>query len=174
MSLPKIVIRPELPAEFAEIHAFVKTAFETAKVSNGEEQDYVDRWRASQGYLPDLALVAIEDDRIVGHVMLTRTSIATADGPREVLLLAPLSVALSHRCQGLGARLVEAVHARAAAAGHTGVVLVGDPAYYGRFGYRRSADVGIDNVDGIPAEYVLAHALVPGGLDGLAGRIDFF
>ena len=69
-------IRPETPADFAEIHALVKTAFEPAKVSNGDEQNFVDRLRAGPTYSAELALVAVEDGEIVGHVMLTTTAIA--------------------------------------------------------------------------------------------------
>ena len=173
MTPPAIEIRPERPYEFAEIHDFVKTAFETAKVSNGDEQNFVDRLRAGPDYLPDLARLAVDGDRIVGHVMLTRTRLATAVGAREILLLAPLAVALDHRRAGLGERLTRDVLARAAAAGFTAVILVGDPAYYERFGFRRSTDLGIANTDGIPDPYVQALELVPGALAGGPATISF-
>ena len=173
MNAREIEIRPEMPADFAEIHALVKTAFETAKVSNGDEQNFVDRLRASSDYLPDLALVAIEDDRIVGCVMLTRTSIVTAAGPREILLFAPLAVDLAHRSAGLGARLTREALERGRAAGFDAVTLVGDPAYYGRFGFRPTTDFGVDNTDGIPSQYVQMLELVPGALAGVGGTITF-
>lgn len=173
MSAETIAIRPEAPAEFAEIHGFVQTAFATAKVSNGTEQDFVDELRASPGYLADLALVAMAGGRVVGHVMLTRKTIATATGPREILLLAPLAVALERRGKGIGARLVETVFERARAAGFDAVVLVGDPAYYGRFGFRTSTEFGIANTAGIPDIYVQIAELVPGALAGISGTVDF-
>jgi putative acetyltransferase len=168
-----IEIRPERAEDHAAIRAFVKTAFETAKVASGTEQDFVDRLRASPDYCPDLALVAVAGERIVGHVMLTTTAIATAAGPRQILLLAPLAVALDRRRRGLGARLVAAASARARAAGHDAIVLVGDPTYYARFGFRRSTEFGIDNTAGIPDVYVQVAELVPGALAGAAGTIDF-
>lgn len=175
MSSTTALLRPERPADAAEIHDFVKIAFETAKVSDGTEHDFVDRLRASEGYLPDLALVAVEAacGPIVGHVMLTRTAITTPAGPREILLLAPLAVALDHRGRGLGARLVEDGLAKAIAAGFDAVVLVGDPAYYGRFGFRSSVEFGVTNINGIPDAYVLMKELVPGSLSGLSGTIGF-
>lgn len=173
MNEPKIAIRPEMPAEFGEIHAFVETAFSTAEVSNGDEQNFVDRLRASADYLPNLALVAIEGDVVVGHVMLTRTTIDTESGPREILLLAPLAVERTHRRRGLGARLTQEVLARARAAGHDAVALVGNPAYYGRFGFRASTDFGVDNTQGIPGRYVQMLELVPGALVGTRATITF-
>lgn len=173
MTTETIILRPERPSDHAEIHAFVKTAFETAKVSSGTEQDFVDTLRASSGWLPDLALVAVEGGRIVGHVMLTRKTIDTTTGPREVLLLAPLAVALDHRDRGLGARLTRTVLDAARADGFDAVLLVGDVAYYGRFGFRTSTDFGITNTAGIPDVHVLMTELVPGALAGLSGTVDF-
>jgi len=173
MSEPAITIRPEAAADHAAIHAFVETAFQTAKVASGTEQDFVDGLRASPGYLPELALVAVADDGIVGHVMLTRTAIDTDAGRREILLLAPLAVALGERGRGLGARLTNTVIERARARGFDAVILVGDPAYYGRFGFRASTDFGVRNGSGIPDQYVQILELVPGALDGVAGTITF-
>ena len=51
----------------------MKLAFETAHVSNGEEQDFVNQLRAEGNYIPRLALVAEEDGKLIGHIMLTRT-----------------------------------------------------------------------------------------------------
>ena len=173
MSEPTIGIRPEMPVEFDEIHALVKTAFETARVSNGDEQNFVDRLRAGDDYLADLALVAIEGDRLVGHVMATRTAIDTAEGRRAILLFAPLAVDPDHRRRGLGSRLTREVLARGRAAGFDAVTLVGDPAYYGRFGFRPTTDFGIDNTNGIPAQYAQMLELVPGALTGVGGTITY-
>jgi putative acetyltransferase len=168
-----IAIRPERPSDFAEIHTFVRTAFETAKVADGNEQCFVDRLRASGGYLPDLALVATDGDRIVGHVMATRTAIDTPAGRREILLFAPLAVAADHRRKGLGARLTREVLERGRAAGFDAVTLVGDPAYYGRFGFRPASDFAVDNTNGIPGQYVQMLELVPGALAGVSGTITY-
>ena len=67
-----MIIRQEKPDEFKNIYDLVKTAFQTAKVANGKEQDYVDKLRASGNYIPKLALIAEVDEKLVGHIMLTR------------------------------------------------------------------------------------------------------
>ncbi len=138
-----MIIRQETEKDFDDIHELVKEAFQTAKVSNGEEQNFVRRLRAGQGYIPDLALVAEEGGKLIGHIMLTHTEIVQKTGVYPLLLLAPLCVSLVHRGKGLGERLIEDACARAAAFGARAVILVGDPAFYGRFGFERAALHGI-------------------------------
>jgi putative acetyltransferase len=165
-------IRPENPGEFAAIHAFVKAAFATARRSDGDEQDFVDRLRAGGGYIPELALVAEDEGRLIAHLMLTRLTIETKRGPHPALLLAPVSVAAERRNEGVGTRLVDEALRRAAEKGHTAVFVVGDPSYYGRFGFVPSVDFGIANASGIGEAYVMALPLAPGGLRDAAGTLS--
>lgn len=166
-----MLIRPERPNEFARIYRLVETAFATAKVSEGDEQDFVDRRRASADYIPELALVAEEEGGLVGHIMLTRTFVTTAAGRRPLLLLAPVCVALERRSRGVGARLIAEALRRARGLGHAAVVLVGNPAYYSRFGFKPSVEFGIANTNGIPNPNVMALELAAGALTDAAGSI---
>lgn len=160
-----MIIREETPPEYGRIHRLVETAFRTARVKEGDEQDYVERLRATAGYIPELALVAQAGDELIGHVMLTRIRLKTDDG-RDVrsLLLAPLSVLLEHRSRGVGAALVREALRRAGLMGYEAVFLVGDPGYYNRFGFRAAAEFSVSCSESIPARYVLAMELVPGSL----------
>jgi predicted N-acetyltransferase YhbS len=168
-----MLLRQEQEAEFPLIYDLVKTAFETARVSNGEEQNFVARLRAGGNYIPELALVAEEEGKLIGHIMLTRTFVETAAGRQPLLLLGPLAVALERRRQGLGSRLVQQALRLAQARGHTAVVLVGDPAYYSRFGFQPANHFEISNTNGIPDGNVLLYELVPGALGDLQGTISF-
>ena len=167
-----IIIRQEKQDEFKQIYDLVKIAFQTAKVSNGKEQDFVNQLRSSSGYIPELALVAEENDKLIGHIMLTRNYITTISCSKETLLLAPLSVALEYRNKGVGSKLINKSFELAKSMGYKSVVLVGDPAYYSRFGFKKSADLGIRHLQNIPEEYVLTCELVPGALYGISGTID--
>jgi putative acetyltransferase len=166
-------IRTEEPGDYETIYGLVKDAFATAKVSNGTEHDFVGRLRAAPGYLPELALVAESDGGIVGHIMLTKTCIATDSGQVETLLLAPLAVALPYQRQRVGSRLVSEALARAKSAGYRSVFVVGDPAYYGRFGFKASVGYGIGNAPGVPDAYVMALELIPDALAGCEGRVTW-
>jgi len=167
-----MIIRKETEADFSRIYDLVKVAFQTAQVSNGKEQDFVDQLRSGPTYIPDLALVAEEDGALLGHIMLTETSIANGEGTHETLFLGPISVLLEHRRRGIGSRLIRESFMLAREMGYTSVVLVGDPAYYHRFGFRSSVDFGIRHAQEIPPEYVMACELVPGALSGVSGTFD--
>jgi predicted N-acetyltransferase YhbS len=168
-----LVLRPEQEADFPAIYDLVRVAFQTARVSSGDEQNFVNRLRAGGNYIPALALVAADKGGLVGHIMLTRTCIDTAVGDQPLLLLGPLAVVLARRGAGLGSQLVREALRRAEAMGYTTVILVGDPAYYSRFGFEPSSHFGISNTNGIPDANVLAYELVSGALRHLEGAISF-
>lgn len=169
-----MLIRPETPADFPALYQFIKTAFETARVSDGTEQDFADKLRAGANYVPQLALVSEEDGQITGHVMLTKTKIQTPDGNGQIaLILAPLSVLQAKRGKGLGALLVREAFKRARALGYGACFLAGDPAYYGRFGFEAMSRFGLTCKQDIPSRYALACELLPGALKNAAGTVDF-
>ena len=72
-----MTIRQATPKDFDAIYSLVKTAFQTAKVSDGGEQDFVLKLRKGS-YIPELELVAEEDGVLIGHIMLTGASIREA------------------------------------------------------------------------------------------------
>ena len=131
-------IRQATMADYPAIYQLVETAFKTARVSDGTEQDFVENLRKSDNYLPELELVAEVEGVLVGHVMLTKQVIHTASGQRAALLLAPLCVAFDYRNQGIGRQLMTAVFERAVALSHDGAFLVGDPNYYREYGLRHA------------------------------------
>ncbi len=56
--------------------------------------------------------------------------------------------------------------------GYTSVILVGDPAFYHRFGFKAAANFGIKHTQNIPDENVMACELVPDALCGISGIIE--
>lgn len=166
-------IRPETKTDYQTIYDLVQTAFKTAKVSSGDEQNFVNCLRAGANYIPELALVAEEDGKLLGHVMLTNTTIKTEQGVFPLLLLAPLAVVLDQRGKGVGGRLLEDACSRARGLGHRAVILVGDPAYYQRFGFKAAETFGIANTNGIPGPYVMVRELVTEALSDKRGTIEF-
>ena len=133
-----VTIRPETGTDHAAIAEIVQRAFGSAA-----EARLVEAIRASPQYLTDLALVAVEDDRVLGHVMISRCRIVDVDTERDIVMLSPLAVDPDHQGRGIGGALVRAVCRRADATGEPLVVLEGDPGYYSQFGFEPAAGHGI-------------------------------
>ena len=175
MTIRSFSIRRETPEDFPEIYSLIRTAFETAKVKDGDEQDFTDRLRASEGYIPELGLVAERDGKLIGQILFTRNFVERPDGSRfETLLVAPLSVLLEYRDRGVGSALMREGFRLARESGYTSAFLCGDPDYYERFGFRSSAGFGIHSKSGIPPQFTLAVELEPDALKGVTGVIDAY
>ncbi len=81
------------------------------------------------------ALVATVERSVVGHIAMSPLRIVAPDGESAALALAPLAVDPPHQRRGIGAALVRATLDRARTLGESLVFVLGDPAYYGRFGF---------------------------------------
>ena len=128
------MIRPETAEDAGPIDAVIEAAF-----GQRDEADLVRALRDDAAWLPDLSLVAVEGPLLVGHIALTR---ATVDGA-STLALAPLSVHPDHQRLGIGSALVGEALRRAGEGAESAVIVLGDPAYYGRFGFRPARYLGI-------------------------------
>ncbi|MCL2382903.1 MAG: N-acetyltransferase [Oscillospiraceae bacterium] len=160
----EVLVREAESNEYEAIHDLVKRAFETAPVSDGDEQDYVLYLRASERHIFELELVAEDDDIIIGHIMLTKTKIETNEKVIQELLLSPISVQLEYRNKGVGKLLVKESFEIAKRLGYSAVFVVGDPEYYLRFGFKQTTNFGIKNKSDIEEKYVMACELHEGYL----------
>jgi putative acetyltransferase len=125
-----VLIRPEADADADVIRTLTAAAF-----GRPEEATLVDELRAGPDWLPRLSLVAVSPHgEITGHVLCTRGHVDHA----PVLGLGPLSVRPDHQRSGVGSALMHAVLGAADALGEPLVALLGDPAYYVRFGFQLS------------------------------------
>lgn len=124
-------IRQEKERDFERVYDVVKTAFETTEHSDGAEQDLVVKLRKSGSFIPELSLVAVSDDKIVGHILFTKIKI----GELTALALAPLAVLPEYQRQGIGSALIAEGHKIAARLNYDYSVVLGSNRYYPKFGY---------------------------------------
>ncbi|MGO4726353.1 MULTISPECIES: GNAT family N-acetyltransferase [unclassified Inquilinus] len=155
----EILIRDEAPPDFEAIRVLVAEAFGGRPYSNRREHLLVDALRDAGAMT--LALVAEDRGGVVGHVAFSPVRI---DGRLQGWYgLGPLAVLPDRQGEGIGQALVRAGLARLAPLGARGCVLLGDPAFYGRFGFAVQPQL---RLDGVPPEYFMALALdglVPAG-----------
>jgi putative acetyltransferase len=124
-------IRPERPGDTAAIRQIVEEAFSTKSFSDGSEGAIIDALR-NDGDLT-LSLVAEEAGEVVGHVAFSPVRIGADHG--GWFGLGPIAVRPDQQRQGIGSRLIRSGLEVLNEQGAAGVVLIGDPAYYTRFGF---------------------------------------
>lgn len=120
-------IRPEAPADFAVI-----TCVHDAAFGGSAEGELVAKLRRSGDLV--LSLAAGVNGEIIGHVAFSRLRISEGPSVRAISL-APVAVLPAHQRQGIGTALIERGLQVLREAGETLVIVLGDPAYYGRFGF---------------------------------------
>jgi len=170
-----VMIRRELPEDIEAIRAVTAVAFRGAEHSappvepGGDpgEATLVSWLREDAGWIPELSLVAAEDGLVVGHVIATRAHV----GAQPALGLGPLSVLPHRQKAGFGAALMHAVLGAADALDEPLVGLVGDPAYYRRFGFVSAQSVGIAAPDSSWGDYFQVRTLTRYG--GQTGRFQY-
>ncbi len=137
-----VKIREEEPGDASIIEAITLAAFSNAAHTVHAEHHIVNALRRS-GALT-ISLVAELDGVLVGHVALSPVSIS--DGSVHWFGLGPISVLPVHQRRGVGSALMRAVLAALRQRGTHGCVLLGDPGYYGRFGFRATPDLVLPGV----------------------------
>jgi putative acetyltransferase len=157
-------IRAERAADAAAVREVVIAAF-----GRDDEARLVTALHA--GSHVRVARVAETQGAVVGHVLLSRLVIRAAHGVVEALALAPLSVAPARRHRGIGTALVRDALGTARAHGHGIVVVLGEPAYYGRFGF--AADRAASLAAPFPRHAFQALELIAGALAGVAGPVEY-
>lgn len=139
---PGVLIRRETAGDIAAVRAVTAAAFARPGQpgQTPSEATLVDELRTGPAWLPALSLIAADPSgTVIGHVLATRGHVESA----PALGLAPLSVHPDHQGHGVGSALVHAVLGAADAMDEPLVAVLGDPAYYQRFGFRPSADYDI-------------------------------
>lgn len=170
-----MLIRREVSEDIGSIRAVTAAAFRGIEHSappvdsTGDpgEATLVSWLRADVGWIPALSLVAVEDGAVVGHVVATRAYV----GDLPVLGLGPLSVLPRRQRAGVGTALMHAVLGAADAREESLVGLLGDPAYYRRFGFVPARSIGISAPDASWGDYFQVRPLTR--YDGRTGQFRY-
>jgi putative acetyltransferase len=126
------------------------------------EADLMDRLREHGAVVVELVAVEagrVAGDRVVGHIAFSRLWIENGQRLSPAIALAPLGVHPDFQNQAIGSALIESGHTRLRELKERLSVVVGDPAFYARFGYSREAAAGFATT--YQADYVTALALSP-------------
>lgn len=152
-------IRPATVTDYAAVRELLRAAFD-----QDFEANLVEALRESKD--ARLEYVAILDGHMAGHLLLSKMA-----SPSGCLGLAPVAVAPDRQAQGIGSALIRAAISWASRGRWNAIFLLGDPAYYGRFGFSVSACSEFDTI--YPAEYMHVLPLRSGALDELDRKIVY-
>lgn len=166
-----IQLRHEIPDDIAAIEAVTIAAFADAPHTSHTEQVIVRALRAASELT--LSIVAEEQGQIIGHVALSPVTITDDHGNKTAgwYGLGPISVLPQRQGQGIGSHLMEQALSELRAMHAAGCVLLGDPAYYARFGFQAHAGL---QLPGVPPGYFMALALHGPVPEGIAHYSDAF
>lgn len=156
-----VLIRPESAGDVSEIGDINVEAFRDHPISQQTEHLIVDALRAADAL--DVSLVAAQAGRVIGHIAFSKAGVGASGS--GWYLLGPVAVLPRFQGRGIGSALIEAGLAELRARDAAGCVLVGDPGYYGRFGFVTFPDL---MYEGVPHQYVLA---LPFSDDAPSGHI---
>lgn len=168
MSDMSIVIRQEKATDYPAVYNVHTKAF-----GRKDEARLTDRLRLSDIFIPELSLVAICDNELVGHIMFTEVSVVDDDRETVSLSLAPMAVIPVMQREGIGSLLVNSGLSKARELGYESVIVLGHREYYPRFGFEPTNKWGIKAPFNVPDHVFMGLELVEGAFSGVRGIVRY-
>lgn len=163
-----VKIIPETEAHFEAIKQIHDSAF-----AHESEGRLVHALRRNHEFLPELSLVALKGDVIVGHILFFPILVEHNQDHFQTLALAPMGVHSDYQKQGIGKELIEAGLEQAKKAGYKSVIVLGHPEYYKKFGFTPASQWNIQAPFEVPDEAFLAIELEDGALKQVQGIVVY-
>lgn len=162
-------VRAERPSDHPQVFEAVERAF-----GRPDEAHLVEALRRSPAFVPELSLVAVEGDAVVGYILFSRIAVSDgAERKEDALALAPLAVLPERQRSGIGSMLVRRGLAEARGLGHKAVIVVGHPSYSPRFGFTPGEPLGIRPPFVVSPGAFMVLGLVPDALAGVRGVVEY-
>jgi putative acetyltransferase len=166
----KMIIRTETSDDYKQVYQLHYEAFG----NRDDEAQLVERIRRSEGFVPDLSVVAEVEDTIAGHVLISKASVVDNDKIHQVLVLAPAAVKPDVQKQGIGTKLIVEALQRCKDYGFGLVLLIGPPSYYPRMGFKPAREYGLDLKQfNVPDEVFMVYEVMKGTLGDIKGELIY-
>lgn len=170
MKAESILIRQETPNDFSEVFEVNHRAFE-----QDNEAKLVDALRNNSSiFIPELSLVAIKNNQIVGHILFTKIDIKDENGNQtKSLALAPMAVLPEFQKSGIGAQLIRQGLEIVKGLHYKSVIVLGHENYYPKFGFKPADKWHIKAPFDVPSDAFMAIELVNDGLKNTSGTVIY-
>ena len=120
-----------------------------------------------------ISLVAVNEDRVVGHILFTPVDMTSSAPVLTMFGLGPMAVLPEWQRRGIGSKLVEAGLRECSDVGCQVVVVIGHPEFYPRFGFRPAGAFGLRSEFAVRDEAFMVAELMPGALAGRGGLVRY-
>ena len=124
--------------------------------------------------MPLLSLIAVDDDKAIGHILFTKARIADSQESISAVILAPLAVIPEAQSRGVGGRLIQEGLRLLLESGVDLVFVLGHPGYYPRHGFKPAGALGFEAPYPIPDEHAdawMVQELHPGVIGSISGKV---
>lgn len=166
----QIKIRREKHGDFREVFELNHIAF-----GQDNEAKLVDALRINQiAFVPELSIVATDNNKIVGHILFSKISIKDDKGNlNESLGLAPMAVRPEYQKCGIGGQLIRKGFEVAKELGFKSVIVLGHEHYYPKFGFQPADKWKIKAPFDVPSNVFMAIELATDGLKNISGTVVY-
>lgn len=169
-----IYIRLETKSDYRQVEEVTKSAFgyperiERGRIGCPYEHWMVNELRKRDGIL-SLSLVAIVEEKIVGHIICSKAEVRSGNRIIPVLNIGPVSVMPEHQRKGIGKALITNMIIRAKQLGYGAILFFGRPEYYPQFGFKEASIFGITDSNGDNYPAFMGMELIPNYLMNAKG-----
>lgn len=168
-----MIIREKLLNDYKEVEKVIEESFKTAEFTDNQEHNLVKRLRQSDEFIKELSLLAEDNNKIIGHILLTKALIKDNDKSIETLALAPLSVLPEYQKSGIGKALMNKAIELSKELGYKSIVVLGHENYYPKFGFEKASTYGVKAPFEVPDEAYMILELIPNALKGVNGVVEY-
>lgn len=167
-------IRPEVPADYAEVERLVRESFWNVYRPGCLEHYVLHCLRSDPDFVPELDFVMEKDGKLIGQVVYVRAHIDADDGRKiPIMTMGPIGILPEYKRRGYGKALLDYSMAKAAGMGAGALCFEGNIGFYGKCGFVYASTKGI-RYHGLPEgaddSFFLCRELQPGYLDGISGE----
>jgi putative acetyltransferase len=145
----EIQIRPETPADYAEVENMTRESFWNLYFPGCDEHYLVHQMRNHPDFLPDFDFVAEVDGKLVGSILFTRSKVIDENGEKlETLTFGPLCVRPGYQRRGIGTALIAHTRQLAEQRGYPAIIIYGSPHNYCEHGFKNGRDFNVSDPKG--------------------------
>lgn len=170
----KVVFRQEEPRDYEQTERIIKEAFKSIPVRSGSEYEMVKRLRGEASFDPTFSQVAILDNEVIGHIILSNVIVNNNQIQTSLLHLHLVSVIPHKQRQGIGKALIKHTITLARDNGNKAIIVLGHPTYYSKIGFKRASRFGLKLPFKVPDESFFVLELIPHSLSDVSGTVEYY